>query len=350
MPGTCPNVHGAPARNESIADFSISRRRAAATALAAAALPLAPGRTCAQTERAPGERAPGGGPARKTLLGVYVAHDLLALREFEGIIGRRVDGVLEYTHSREWSDMGPSRHLSNVLGQSGRGIFWSMPHYAAWESRDNGLADMRAVAAGARDADFVRWGRELLARGKPAADGNFYLRVAWEMPGEWFPWSLSAKQDPAAFRASVCRYARALRSVSNKFKIVWDFNSDRGPVEQYYPGDDCVDVISQDIYWTLDLQGKEPRAAFNRHVSGYSRGLAWMAEFAAAHGKPMAISEFGVDASARGAEIWLELFADWVRSHNVVYIVYWYSNDAFPGIFGRNARVSNAFKRLFGGQ
>ena len=171
------------------------------------------------------------------------------------------------------------------------------------------------------------------------------------MPGGTkFPWSLSAKQDPAAFRASVCRYARALRSVSNKFKIVWDFNSDRGPVEQYYPGDDCVDVISQDIYWTLDLQGKEPRAAFNRHVSGYSRGLAWMAEFAAAHGKPMAISEFRRRRFGPRRRDLARPFADWVRSHNVVYIVYWYSNDAFPGIFGRNARVSNAFKRLFGGQ
>ena len=218
MPGTCPNVHGAPARDESIADFSISRRRAAATALAAAALPLAPGRTCAQTERAPGERAPGGGPARKTLLGVYVAHDLLALREFEGIIGRRVDGVLEYTHSREWSDMGPSRHLSNVLGQSGRGIFWSMPHYAAWESRDNGLADMRAVAAGARDADFVRWaartpcprqaggGRELLP---PRRLGD---------AGEWFPWSLSASRTPppSAPRSAATRARSAASRTSSR--------------------------------------------------------------------------------------------------------------------------------------
>lgn len=282
----------------------------------------------------------------RAMMGVYVADDASALREFEAFLGRRVDGVLEYTASRHWAEMGPADRLRGPFGR--RPIFWSMPHYAAWESPDNGLADMRAVASGARDADFARWGRELLARGTPAPDGNFYIRPAWEMPGEWFPWSQSAKRDPAAFKASFCRFARALHGVSNKFKVVWDFNSDRGPVEQYYAGDDCVDVISQDIYWTPSLQGRDPRAAFERHVSGYSRGLAWMAEFAAARNKPMAISEFGVDPSIAGAEVWLELFANWVKANNVVYITYWYSNDAFPGKFGGNRKVSGAFRRLFG--
>ena len=130
--------------------------------------------------------------------------------------------------------------------------------------------------------------------------------------------------------------------------MVWDFNSDRGPVEQYYPGDDCVDVISQDIYWTEELQGKDPKAAFQRHVHGYSRGLAWMAEFAKARGKPIAISEFGVDPSLAAADVWLGLFADWVKANNVVYVTYWYSNQSFPGRFGANRKVSSAFRRLFG--
>ncbi len=329
-----------------LARFPLGKRRAA-SALAAALLlaaGLAPGREGASS----GE--PGKDYKGRTMIGVYVGHDLPALREFEAVLGRRVDGLLEYTASRHWGEMGPSDRLRGPLGATGRPIFWSIPHYAAWEARDKGLADMRAVASGRHDADFARWGRELIARGTPAPDGNFYIRSAWEMPGEWFPWGHSARQDPAAFRESFCRFARALRTVSNKLKVVWDFNSDRGPVEQYYPGDDCVDVISQDIYWTPDLQGRNARAAFDKHVNGYSRGLAWMAEFAAQRGKPMAISEFGVDPSVPGAEVWLGLFADWVKSNNVVYAVYWYSNDAFPGRFRGNSKVAEAMRRLFGQQ
>jgi hypothetical protein len=327
------------------------RRRAAFAA--ALALPLAAsGLARAQPAGGANGRpaADGRGRAGNPLVGVYVGLDVAALREFEAALGRQVDVVLEYTSDRGWHDMGPSRHLNNPIGRSGRGIFWSMPHYPATEERDNGLADMRAVARGAHDADFVRWGRELLARGKPAADGNFYIRTTWEIPGEWFKWSHSVKRDPAAYRASFCRYARAIRSVSPKFKMVWDFNSDRGPVEQFYPGDDCVDVISQDIYYAPELQGKDPRAAFQKHLNGYSRGLAWMAEFAAERGKPMAISEFGVNPSTPGAEIWLELFADWVKNNNVVYVIYWYTNDAFPGYFGGHPEVASAMRRLFGGQ
>jgi Glycosyl hydrolase family 26 len=291
---------------------------------------------------------PKGGPSGKAMVGAYVGYDLAALEEFEGILGRPVDGVLEYTSSADWANMGPAEKLVGPLGAIGRGIFWSMPHYAAWESPDNGFADMRKVAAGARDADFVRWARELLARGTPAPDGNFYIRVAWEMPGEWFPWSHSARKDPAAFRESVCRFARALHGVSDRFKVVWDFISSRGPVEQWYAGDDCVDVISQDLYWTPKYQGSDPVAAFNKQVNGYSRGLRWMAEFAAARGKPMAISEFGVDPSIPGAEVWLELLGKWVRSHNVALVVYWYSDDAYAGKFGSNPAVVEAFRRSFG--
>lgn len=327
-----------------VARFFSSRRRAASALSAALLLAagLAPGRAGAQG----GD--PGGSHRGKPMIGVYVGHDLSALREFEAALGRRVDGVLEYTSNRGLAELGPSDRLRGPLGAVGRGIFWSIPHFVSWELPDNGLADMRAVASGARDADFVRWGRELLARGTPVSDGNFYIRPAWEVPGEWFPWSLAARQDPAAFRRAFCRFARALHGVSNKFKIVWDFNSDRGPVEQYYPGDDCVDVISQDIYWTPSLQGRDPKAAFERHVSGYGRGLTWMAEFAAARGKPMAISEFGVNPSVRGAEVWLELFADWVKSNNVLYAVYWYSNADFSGKFGSNRKMADAVRRLFG--
>jgi hypothetical protein len=125
--------------------------------------------------------------------------------------------------------------------------------------------------------------------------------------------------------------------------MVWDFNSDRGPVEQFYPGDEAVGVISQDIYWNSDYQGGEPNAAWDRHFAengGYSRGLDWMADFAAEHGKPMAIPEWGVPISdpqitPEEAAAWVKHFEDWVVAQNsdgdpgVAFVTYWNVSEAF---------------------
>lgn len=286
----------------------------------------------------------------RTMLGVFLDGDSMALLfEFERHIGRQVDGLLAYAHDDRWSNMGPQSHLTSPLGRSGRGLLWSMPHYTSKDGKKGGLADMREVAAGKRNAEFRRWAQEILAHGRPASDGNYYVRTTWELPGEWFQWTESIVKDPEAYKRSFCQYARSLRSVSERFKMVWDFNSDRGPVERYYPGDDCVDVISQDIYWDPELQGRDPMAAWRKHLHGYGRGLAWMADFAAKRGKPMAISEFGVNQSVPGAAIWLEQFNKWVQGHNVVYVTYWYAHQesAFAGYFS-SPQIGSVMRKYYG--
>jgi hypothetical protein len=93
-----------------------------------------------------------------------------------------------------------------------------------------------------------------------------------------------------------------------------------------------VDVISQDIYRTPEYQGDDPVAAFEHSVSGYPHGLEWMAQFAAVHGKPVAISEWGVPVGTKpDGEVaaWVDAFTDWIEEQNsdgdpgVAYTNYW---------------------------
>lgn len=56
------------------------------------------------------------------------------------------------------------------------------------------------------------------------------------LAGEWFPWIKPAREDPVAFRKAFGQFAASFHKVSDRFKMVWDFTSDRGPVEQWYPG------------------------------------------------------------------------------------------------------------------
>jgi Glycosyl hydrolase family 26 len=263
-------------------------------------------------------------------LGVFVGNQPSALAQFESWLGRPVDGVLGYTGGSSWGDADPGWQLSSsFLGGTGREILWSIPMYP-----DGGGVEMlREVAAGTHNGHYTEWAKKILASRSGDSD-PIYVRTTWELGGEWFPWTADAKADPAAYRAAFQQFAKSFHDVSDRFDMVWDFNSDRGPVEQWYPGNEAVDVISQDIYWTPEFQGGDPAAAFDKMVNGYSRGLAWMADFAAQHGKPMAISEWSVQGDNAGP--FIEAMQKWIASHDVAYATYW--NDGPES--GYDGRVS----------
>gem|GEM_PF-185525 len=252
------------------------------------------------------------------LFGVYTGNDKKEFFSFEGAFGRRIEAVLAYTGDRNWQDANPGWQLSpRWLAGTGRELLWSIPMIP----NDEVVQTSREAANGAHNETYQSWARQIL-ESRSDDDRPIYVRTTWEVGGEWFYWTEAAKEDPEAFKAAWRQWAQSFHAVSPRFKMVWDFTADRGPVEQWYPGDEAVDVISQDIYWNPQWQGDDPVEAFETSVSGYSRGLAWMAEFATQHDKPMAISEWS-PGDRPGAEVWIEQFSQWVHSHNVVYTTYW---------------------------
>ena len=278
-------------------------------------------------------------------LGVFIGNRPAALAQFESWLGQPVDAVLGYTGGGSWGDADPGWQLSSgFLGGTGREILWSIPMYPD----GGGVGTLREVASGKHNGTYTEWAEKILA--SRAGDGDpIYVRTTWELGGEWFPWTADAEADPAAYRAAFQQFAKAFHDVSGRFDMVWDFNGDRGEVEQWYPGDGAVDVISQDIYWQSEWAGSDPVKAFEWNATR-GRGLDWMADFAAKHGKPMAISEWGVHGDDAGP--FIKAMKQWIDTHNVVYATFWNEGEGsgYDGTIsnGRWPNSGEALREFFG--
>jgi hypothetical protein len=124
-------------------------------------------------------------------------------------------------------------------------------------------------------------------------------------------------------------------------KIVWDYpfqylsqlGCQVGQEEQWYPGDDYVDIIGLDIYaqklWAIDPNSSEN--TINWMVYGDNGNLYDMGSFANAHGKPMMFTEMG-DNFGDG-NYWTRM-SNFIKANNVVGFEYFNWSitclDSFP--------------------
>jgi mannan endo-1,4-beta-mannosidase len=176
-------------------------------------------------------------PVGATLVGAYVPsgvwNDLGALRALEAEVGRSFD--IAHWFSSWDVDFDPVP-VHDVL-DDGR-----MP-LISWQPHRQGVRD---IAAGVYD-DYVRaW-----ARGVADAPGVVYLRPFPEMNGDWVPWN----GDPDGLKAA-WRHVAAIFAAEGADNVRWVFspnvtdeprvNDNR--MEQYYPGDDVVDVLALSGY------------------------------------------------------------------------------------------------------
>lgn len=291
--------------------------------------------------------------SRKIIQGVYVGNEAASVKAFEKWLGKPVDAVLAYTSGGskgDWNapDPGWQIDMKEYLGGSGRPGLWSIP----MAPDDGGAAAYREIAKGVHNSLYISWAKKIL-KSRSGDKGPIYIRTTWELGGEWFPWTQAAKDDPQAYRNAFKQFALAFHSVSRRFQMVWDFTSDRGPVEQWYPGDEAVDAISQDVYWLPEYAGSDADSAFE-WIRNRARGLNWMARFSAQHHKPLAISEWGVpgaDTSTLDGAKFIRLFTRWIATHNVVYATYWDAPEtsSYDGKLsdGQPPRTSAVLKELY---
>lgn len=260
-----------------------------------------------------------------TQTGVYVGNDPSALTSYASFMGRSPDNVLFYLNNDTWSAFDSSISWAvNLWKPTNVPVIWSVP-LTVWGT------SLEQVATGAYDSHF-RKAALALAQSKPSADGAIYVRVGWEFNGTWMPWS--AQGHEAAFIQSFRHLVKTFRAVSNKFKFVFDVNKggDYNPARAY-PGDAYVDVIGMDAYYSKEWDSSDPVAAFQSHV-WQSYGLQWLADFAASHKKPTAISEWGIQTDNAGP--YIQAMTQWMRDHRMVYENYWNSDMA-----GYDGRISN---------
>ena len=207
-------------------------------------------------------------------------------------------------------------------------------------------AKLLETARGEWDADYRAVATSLIEGGYPDA----VIRLGHEFTGSWFPWSAQGNSD--AFISAYRHVHGVLRSMSPDFRFEW--NSSKNTFVEYgppaYPGDAYVDVVGLDVYYRPSRGGKT--MAEGAWQGSYRGALSAHQEFARAHGKPVAYSEWangGVDEPA-----FIQNMYNWFESlprsgpGSLAYHSYfnvddsYYNLDSFP-------RSKRRYLELFGG-
>ncbi|MDJ0391343.1 glycosyl hydrolase, partial [Roseomonas sp. E05] len=278
-----------------------------------------------------------------TALGVYVGNEPSHLTQSENWLGREVDLVHAVVGSASWTDFTSSVSwmINTLWSGTSDDLFWSVPLIV-----DDGSASLATAATGAYN-DYYRSVAETLAS-STEGDGPIYIRTGWEFNGDWFAWSAEGNEE--AYIEAYRQFVDTFRSVSDRFVFEWCVDAASGGMDPStaYPGDDYVDIIGMDFYWKTEYSGSDPVKAFE-DMAYREYGLQWLEDFAVAHGKPTAYSEWGVTGD--NAAEYIKLVQDWFDSHDVAYQSYWDSNAAYPGLMsdGSDPNSGAAYKAAFSG-
>jgi Ca2+-binding RTX toxin-like protein len=274
------------------------------------------------------------------LSGVYVTGDQSQLASYESWLGQSAGTVAVHSGRASWLDYETSigYDLKTWAG-SGHNLNWTIPMFA------NG-GTLAQAASGAYDSYYVQAAKQLAAG--TSGTGPIYIRTGEEFNGTWFPWAANGHQ--ADFISAYQHFVDAFRSVDPRFKFEWNVSvGDTGfDPSTAYPGDKYVDVVGMDFYYDMSW-GSDPLVAWNTMVNR-KYGLQWVEDFAAAHGKPTAYSEWGVVGNYAGA--YIDKAAAWFQSHNVVYENYWNSTSGSKNTMLSNGQYLDngmAYKEAFAG-
>jgi Glycosyl hydrolase family 26 len=281
--------------------------------------------------------------------------DIGTAQSFESWLGQTLGYTTQYVNATTWWKLakaaddatrnyrpgGPGARLVPVIAVDL--VPYKRGHHVAPDG-----STMGAAAAGWYDKVYGQILDRMVANGVGVNGRMVILRPGPEMTGDWFPWNVrgegrsdaNAANYVAAFRRFVALARARMTNVRFDFSIAVGQppdNSARDLVAAAYPGDDVVDYIGGDVYDNHANDSDPPSERWAADVRGSSAkvdtgaGLSFLADFAAEHGKPISIAEFGLwpspaqmPAQARqhgGGDdpYWMAQMCGWIRSHNVAY-------------------------------
>lgn len=272
---------------------------------------------------------------------IFVGNVPADVNAFQSWLGRGVDEIeLHGDHSSWDALMSCFSWQAGLFRPLGIDIVWSVPLIPQGATLD-------AAATGAYDAKYKAIAQQFVNQWP--YDQQIMLRVGWEFNGKgYFPWSAVGK--PTQFIQAYRHFVAAFRSVApNRFRFEWTPNVGSVGMDPTtaYPGDDVVDLIGMDFYYDTKWLGTDPNKAWNTMVT-QKWGLQWHQDFAAAHHKPTAYDEWGVNSDTAGP--YITAASQWFANHHVVYQNYWNSNSAFRGQLSNNQypNAAAAYKAAFG--
>lgn len=186
-----------------------------------------------------------------------------------------------------------------------------------------GTGTLAAGAAGDYNQYFATLAQNLVSDG----EANAILRLGWEFNGSWYPWYVATASDAANFVTFWQHIVTTMRGVAGEqFKFLWSASattsSSYSPA-QAYPGDAYVDYVGTDNYDEYWGSPFTPGAAWANQLT-QQWGLNWLATFAAAHDKPIAIPEWSVEYRSDGHGLgddpsFIANMAAWFVAHDVAF-------------------------------
>lgn len=289
-------------------------------------------------------------------LGVYIGPgDVRALRAFALATDIRPSMASDYLPGdKGWKGMVRVAPLRPFLGPwqgTGYRLVLAVPIIPTRGGTP--IATLAGGAAGDYDAQYTTLARTLVSYGQADA----VIRPGWEFNGTWYPWSVNSAADAANYAAYFRHIVDAMRAVpGTDFQFAWNPTAGASsvPLTEAYPGNAYVDYIGLDLYDQVWGVPQVPALAWAQYQSE-PNGLRWLAAFAAAHHKDMALPEWGVALRSDGHGLgddpaFVRSVATWIATHDVAFTSY-FEFDASDGDHdlrdGQFPRSLAAFRHAF---
>ncbi len=271
-------------------------------------------------------------------LGDYAGTDRLDnLMAFSETTGAALSYVTDYLDKTDgWADM-DNADIAGAWAGTGYRLVLGVPILP-------GTGTLAQGAAGDYNQYFATLATNLVNDG----EANAILRLGWEFNGSWFPWYVQTSADAANFVSFWQQIVNTMRSVrGQQFKFLW--NASGSTASSYspaaaYPGNAYVDYVGTDVYDNFWGSPFTPAAAWANQLSE-QWGLNWLASFASAHGKPIAIPEWSVEYRPDGHGLgddpsFIDNMRTWFQLHDVAFADMFsfdtsssYRNDITDGTF-----------------
>lgn len=267
--------------------------------------------------------------AERAAVGLHCGSDF-SISQYEAFgswLGRKVKYRVVFLDRSSWSSLKQAEvvRVSKrwVESSPGRVEVISVPMFANGSS-----GKFSEITSGQRDAVW----RGIARRIKDAGIAkHVIIRLGWEGNGDWYKWSYLHR--PEGYRNAFRHIVNVMRSVAPALRFEFNVSNlaSRGANgvkwTAGYPGNKYVDVISMDIYdhwnsWETMMYG--------------DAGLKELRDFAKAHNKPEAYTEWSLKTGKHGHgdnPKFVRNLATWIeaRPGGVLYQAYWNTEDSGGG-------------------
>jgi hypothetical protein len=245
------------------------------------------------------------------LTGTDAPWDMNAVAQFEAIIGKSMS-LIQFSSPFLNCNVSPCEYykfptpaMNNVRAHGSIPVFSWGPESSPSPGSEQPEFQLADIASGAYDPYLHQFAAEARDWGAP-----FFLRFAWEMNGNWFPWSEYANGNAPG------QYVAAWRRVHDIFEAVGATNATwvwcpyadtprklrQYPLKRAYPGHGYVDWTCLDGYnWGSNAVNPRPWRSFTEILDPAYKAVTKKI----APRKPLMLGEFATTPNGGSKGLWI---------------------------------------------